>query len=308
MNEASVHTVALMGTVVTVQIVGDDRHEHDREERHRASEAALNWFRQVEQACSRFDPASELSQLCGRLNQPTPVSALLFEAVRFALVVAEETNGAFDPTVGARLAARGFDRDYRTGERSSPPLAADPAATFRDVQIDPSAQTITLRRPLLLDLGAAAKGLAIDLAAQSLRDRTNFLIDAGGDLYAGGHNVRGNPWSIGIRHPRAANQVIETVHLSDAAICTSGDYERGNHLLDPRTGEPAAALASVSVVAPSALVADVLATAAWVLGPEEGLRLLERHGVDGLLITPALERFATPGWAAHGHAPASSLS
>jgi len=90
--------------------------------------------------------------------------------------------------------------------------------------------------------------------------------------------------------------------VSDTAVCTSGDYERvgpgadaGHHVLDPRTGRSPGALASVTVVAPSAMVADALATAAFVLGPVEGLRLLERSGVDGLMVSPTLERFATRG-------------
>ena len=101
---------------------------------------------------------------------------------------------------------------------------------------------------------------------------------------------------MGIRHPRG-DGLLDTLHVSDVAVCTSGDYERqtdaGHHLLDPRTGAPANAVASVTVLAPSAMVADTLATAAFVLGPTDGIALLERHGVEGLIVTPALERFAT---------------
>jgi thiamine biosynthesis lipoprotein len=153
----------------------------------------------------------------------------------------------------------------------------------------------------VLDLGSVAKGLAIDLAARELHGQSNFSIDAGGDLYLGGRNFEGQPWSIGIRHPREPDQLIESLHVSDAAVCTSGDYERRtadgleHHILDPRTGASAVGVASATVVATSAMVADALATAAFVLGPADGLRLLERHGVEGLIITDTLERFATPG-------------
>jgi thiamine biosynthesis lipoprotein len=81
--------------------------------------------------------------------------------------------------------------------------------------------------------------------------------------------------------------------VTDAAVCTSGDYERGEHLVDPRTGTPSSLAASVTVVAPTAMLADALATAAFILGPVEGLALLERHGVEGLILTPSLERFET---------------
>jgi thiamine biosynthesis lipoprotein len=161
-------------------------------------------------------------------------------------------------------------------------------------------QTITLLRPLLLDLGAVAKGLAIDMAAIELRPFHNFSIDAGGDLYLGGHNVDGRPWTVGIRHPRDEDELIDTLQVSNAAVCTSGDYERrhatgGHHILDARADAPMPLLASVTVVAPSAILADALSTAAFALGPVEGLALLERHRIDGLLVTPTLERFETPG-------------
>ncbi len=318
-------SAALMGTIVTLEIVGDA----DPAGRAAALERALDWFRRTEAVCNRFDPASELSRLSARVGEPVPASPLLFEAVRFALALAEETDGAFDPTVGAALAARGFNRDYRLGPASSgmgvPPMpiergnihgrdaratpeqAAPPVATWRDVRVDERRRTLTLLKPLVLDLGAVAKGLAIDLAVQELRPFGDFAIDAGGDLYLGGHNAQDRPWRVGLRHPRAKDAaVMETIEVSDGAVCTSGDYERpapvpgaGHHIIDLRTGGAATAAASVTVLAPSAMVADGLATAAFVLGPRAGIELLERHGVAGIVVTPALERFATRDFPRH---------
>jgi thiamine biosynthesis lipoprotein len=293
------HSVALMGTVVSIEVVGHGASERERAERAERVERAADWFRDVEKCCSRFDPASELRRLTDRVGTPVPVSAMLFAAVEFALAVAEESGGAFDPTVGRQMEARGFDRNYRTGEIASSGLASGDTATWRDVVLDPGERTITLTRPLVLDLGAVAKGLAVDTAARELEPFENFAVDAGGDLYLGGHNAAGEPWSVGIRHPREA-ALIETLHVSNTAVCTSGDYERKSptddrvhHIVDARGGETAAALASVTVVAPSAMAADALATAAFALGPSEGVRFLERHAVRGLLITPSLERFET---------------
>jgi thiamine biosynthesis lipoprotein len=226
---------------------------------------------------------------------------MLYEAIRFALTVAEESAGAFDPTVGQRMEARGFDRNYQTGQVASSGIASSflDGVSWRDVLLDAEARTVTLLKPLVLDLGAVAKGLAVDVAARELASFENFAVDAGGDLYLGGHNVDGEPWSVGIRHPRE-NSLIETLHVSNTAVCTSGDYERKSatdervhHIMDARTGESAAELASVTVVAPSAMVADALATAAFALGPADGLRFLERQGVRGLMVTPSLERLET---------------
>jgi thiamine biosynthesis lipoprotein len=273
---------AVMGTIVSIEVDAPDP----------AVERAFEWFRRVEAHCSRFDEASELRQL--PTGRHTPASPILFEAVRFALLVAEETGGAFDPTVGGRMAARGFNRHYLTREVSAVP-GCDEGISFRDVEIDAHHRTILLRRPLTLDLGAIAKGLAVDAAARELRPFLNFAIDAGGDLYLGGSNPRGEPWCAGIRHPRLRGELVEQLRLSDRAVCTSGDYERGQHILDPRHGVAAHVVASATVVAPSAMLADALATAAFVLGPQESIPLLTRMGVEGLLVTAGLEHYRTPG-------------
>lgn len=290
---------ALMGTTVTIEASGV--------EREGAIDRAFGWFHTVEQTCTRFDPGSELCRLTGQPRVAVPVSRLLFEAVRFALGVAEASKGAFDPTVGAAMHRRGFDREHRTGVRVAPLLDSTDRVSFRDITIDEDGQTITLHRPLLLDLGAVAKGFAIDLAARELEPCRDFAIDAGGDLYVGGANGDGQPWSIGIRHPRLAGECITAVPVSNQAICTSGDYERraappaatrdaGHHIIDPRTGVSPERLASVTVIASSAMVADALATAAFVIGAADGPGWLEQMGVDGLFVTTALDMIATTGW------------
>jgi len=271
-----------MGTLVSVEVDAPDA----------AARRALGWFRLVEVHCSRFDAASELRSLTP--GRRTPASPILFEAVRFALLVAEETGGAFDPTVGGRMAARGFNRHYLTREVAGAP-GCDEGVSFRDVQIDAHERTILLRRPMTLDLGAVAKGLAVDAAARELQPFRNFAIDAGGDLYLSGCNPRGKPWSAGIRHPRVPGDIIDRLRISDRAVCTSGHYERGEHILDPRCGAAANGVASATVVAPSAMLADALATAAFVLDPQASIALLMRLGVEGLIVTAGLELFRTPG-------------
>jgi thiamine biosynthesis lipoprotein len=253
-------------------------------EGEQALERALAWFAVVEQACSRFDPESELMRLVHRAGGPVPVSAVLLEAVAFALEVARATKGAFDPAIGAVQQARGLRWHYLTGAASNAPAVP---GSYRDVRVDKRAGTITLRRPVLLDLGAVAKGLALDLAARELAGYERFAVEAGGDLIVGA--VEGAPaWRIGVRDP-FGDGLAGTLTVRAGAVCTSGGYERllaegEHHLLDPRTGRSPRAVASVTVVAPSAMVADALSTAAFVLGPVEGPRLLECQGVTGIVI------------------------
>jgi thiamine biosynthesis lipoprotein len=299
-----------MGTVATIHVVSDGP------EADEAMERAFAWFSEIEERCTRFDPRSELMRLCSRVGEPVEVSAILFETVMFAFMLAEETGGAFDPTVGREMEARGFNREHRTGEivRTGLRTTGDPgsrAASYRDIQLDADRKTITLLRPLTLDLGAVAKGFAVDLAARELARFQDFAIDAGGDLYLGGLNPEGQPWRVGIRHPRHEDALIRSLQVSNQAVCTSGDYERripgheragikgdtpGHHILDPRSGTSAQSVASATVVASGAMLADALATAVFVLGPEEGIQLLTRMEVDGLIVTPELETYKTEGW------------
>ena len=278
----------VMGTITTIEVVGHDSAET-------AVDTAFEWFHRIEACCSRFDTASELSQLSSKIGTPVPVSAILYEAVQFAIAVAEETGGAFDPTVGSRMEAAGFNREYHTGRPVQAAFDPDDSVSYRDVLLDPAQKTITLLRPMVLDLGSVAKGLAVDMAARELQPFKDFAIDAGGDLYLGGCNSEGRTWSVGIRHPQHDGELIDSIRVSNQAVCTSGDYERGEHILDPRRANAAGNAVSVTVVAETAMLADALATAAFVLGPAEGIQLLERVGVEGLIISPSLERFETRG-------------
>ena len=256
-----------MGTIVSIEVNAPEA----------AVARAFEWFRHVEAVCSRFDEASELRRL--PIGMPVPASPILFEAVSFALKVATQTHGAFDPTLGSRMAARGYNRHYVTRAASETPGAAD--TSFRDVEVDAQRHTILLKRPLTLDLGAVAKGLAVDAAARELQSFRDFCIDAGGDIYFGGLNPRGEPWRVGIQHPRRRGELIDQFQVSDRAVCTSGDYERGAHIIDPRDDDTARAVASATVVGPNAMLADALATAAFVLGPEQGHRIARAHGGGG---------------------------
>jgi thiamine biosynthesis lipoprotein len=165
-----------MGTVVTLHLVGAG----EADDGERAVDRAISWFRDVEARCTRFDPASELMRLCSQVGTPVSASAMLFEVVQFALAVADESGGAFDPTVGAAMERRGFTEDYRTGRLVRSDVGDDANAgsgvSYRDVCLDATNRTVTLQRPLVLDLGAVAKGFAIDLAAQANPGRWAFAI------------------------------------------------------------------------------------------------------------------------------------
>ncbi|MCC6245363.1 MAG: FAD:protein FMN transferase [Gemmatimonadaceae bacterium] len=304
MTIAFEHAMAAMGTVVSVQLVGgtpDARAARARD--------ALQWVATVEATCSRFEPHSELRRLSATVDRDVAVSPLLFNALHVALQVAEESHGAFDPTVGAEMQARGFDRLWDSGESSAAHIPNKGAgATWRDVVLDHDAQSVRLLQPMLLDLGAIAKGLAVDLVARALADCEHYAVEAGGDLYVAGCNANGKPWRVAVQHPRQPDAWIASLPLRDLAMCTSGDYARRTddgtqgHLIDPRArggeiGPMHAGVAPLSstVIAKQAMIADALATAVMVLGVDEGLQLLDAHGVDGIIVDQQLQLTTTRG-------------
>lgn len=289
-----------MDTLVSVEVVGESADAFPGERADRA----LGWFREVESRCSRFEPESELMRLCRTVGQPVTVSPLLFRVLEFALAVAKESGGAFDPGVGAAMVRRGFDLNYRTGQHTNPGEPDREHGTWRDLVLDGATRTATLRRPVALDLGAVAKGFAIDLAAAEVAPFPGCAINAGGDIYVRGPAPEGGPWRVGIRHPRQPGALADELLVSGVAVCTSGDYERGetgdpatSHIVSPHGRGEAAAAISVTVVASSAMLADALATAAYVLGARNGLAFLQKQGVEGIIITSTLERLETPGFA-----------
>ena len=270
-------TIVAMGTTITVAVGG----RRPEDECVPAIEEALGWFRAVEARCTRFDPSSELQQLCSQVGTWVTVSPLLMHALRFAVDVAERTDGAFDPCLGQALHRSGYDRHHVTGATAP---VANGSGTWRDVACDATASRVLLRRPLQLDLGAVAKGMAIDLATRVLSPLIDYAIDAGGDVFATGRNARGTGWRVGIRDPFAPATLATTLSLNGRAVCTTATYERGAHLLDGRTQDAATGLASVSVMAPTAMAADAASTAAFALGRTAGLAFLEAEGLAAFLI------------------------
>ncbi len=285
---------AVMDTVVTIRIAAPANMASEFDP---LVEQAFDWFDAVEAACSRFAMDSEVRQLAARVGEPVALSPILLAALTVALQVAEHTDGAFDPTIGYRLAAAGFDRDYRTGEPMNEPSPSEvDCGTLADLHLDPLAGTVILDRPVLLDLGAVAKGLAIDLAAQELSALSGATINAGGDAYLLGTDLAGNAWPTGIADPLRPGELITELALADLAIATSGDYARPGHLLALRT-PPADPLAGVTVVAPTAMAADAVSTAVSLLGMSAGLSLLaETEDVDALLVSRSGEVRTTKGW------------
>jgi thiamine biosynthesis lipoprotein len=152
-----------------------------------------------------------------------------------------------------------------------------------------------------LDPSGFVKGWAIDGAAARLAaaGATRFCLNAGGDVVARGRPAPDRLWRVGVRHPEALDQLAAVLAVEDLAVATSGEYERGTHILDPHTGAPPSGLLSVTIVGPDLATADAYATAAFAMGAAGPAWTATLAGYDAMCITSDRRVLTTPGFARH---------
>jgi thiamine biosynthesis lipoprotein len=228
-----------------------------------AIDACIAWFARVDDLFSTWRDDTEImrvarGEIAAEQSDPDVRTVLeLCEQMRL------ESDGAFDISFGARA-------------RIAPRPGLAP--------LDPS---------------GLVKGWAVGRAGDLLRasGASTFFINAGGDVLTRGCPADTDGWRLGVQHPWERDRVAAVLRLTDAAVATSGRYERGDHVIDPRSGLPVAGLASVTVVGPDLAIADAYATAAMVLGPAAGMRwLATRVGYEAMGITDDHAVVLTPGF------------
>jgi FAD:protein FMN transferase len=233
----------------------------------------------VDRTCSRFRSDSELMRANDAAGRPTPISALLTEAVGVALRAAEQTDGAVDPTVAPALVALGYDRDFAALDADAAhDVRGIPAAGWRSVMLDAWHRVLRMSPGCRLDLGATAKALAADRAARAIAAATGSptLVDLGGDVATAGP-APAFGWVVRVTddHRAGPDADGQSVTVSGGGVATSSTtvrrWRRGgrpvHHIVDPATGEPAAPVwRTVSVAAASCVDANTASTAAIVRG------------------------------------------
>ena len=237
---------------------------------------------------SQWEPDSDLSAFnAAPAGTWQKLPEELFAVLDHALSLARDTDGAFDPTLGALSELWGFGASSRRGD--VPDAAEVEEASRRGgwwrVRIDPSRRAMLQPGAVALDLCSIAKGFAVDLVSETLSKLgvVDHLVDIGGELRGSGIKPDRSPWWVEIE---AASDLVVALH--GLSVATSGDARRFiehdglrlSHTLDPRSGLPIPDdLASVTVLAPSCMKADALATALSVLGPEAGLQYARKRGI-----------------------------
>jgi len=280
---------AIMGTRVAVELW------HERADQGEAAvDAVLTEMRRVDALMSHYKPESQLSQINARAAEaPVVVDPELARLIALSLECSAQTGGAFDIT----YASVGYLYDFRAHAHPTDEQIASrlDAVDWRHVRVDLEASTVSFARPeVRIDLGGIAKGYAVDRAVALLAARGigHASVTAGGDSRILGDRF-GRPWLVGIRHPDDPGQVIARIPLEDAAISTSGDYERYfdedgqrfHHIIDPGTGKSAGEVRSVTIIGSNATRTDALSTSVFVLGPQRGLEFIEKLGdVDAVIV------------------------
>lgn len=276
---------------------------HDTAAGETALDAVLDELKLIEDVMSLYRANSELCQLNreGMLNDPHPY---LVEVLQAAQSISARSQGAFDVTIQPL-----WDL-YATAQRLNL-FPSDEEILSTTKQVDWK-QLHVARSQIRLDgegtaitLNGIAQGFAADRVAAVLRQHgvEHALIDTG-EIGALGTKADGDPWSIGIQHPRDAEAYISVAELAGRCLATSGDYattfsddHRHHHLLDPRTGRSPSDLSSVSIAAKTALEADALSTATFVMGAEAGLKLVEQTpGADAFVVLKSGRSLATTGF------------
>jgi thiamine biosynthesis lipoprotein len=290
-----------MGTVVEITLVGEDEEA--------ANKATLQSFQEIKRIEHLMSPWIDSSDVT-RINQSAgkewvKVSQETLRVIKKAREISELSEGGFDITVGP------LTQLWRVAREKGIPPSADELkrkldlVNFRNVMIDQEEKVFLKKRGMSIDLGGIAKGYAVDRAFEVLRTLgyKNLIVNAGGDLRVGGSKLD-QPWSIGIQDPRSSEKIMATVTISDSAIATSGDYEkffiyqgkRYHHIFNPKDGLPSDGCQSVTIICKEGMVADALATAVFVLGPEKGYVLCQKlKGVDCLIVDKEGKIILAPG-------------
>src|SRR4030042_2580983 len=303
----------LMDTLVTVTGVSNSK-----ENAEKAIDAALAEIENLDRLLNFFSPESEVSHI----NKNAGISVIkvspdMLDVLDMSLMVSKNTEGAFDVTIGPVITLYDFYKKIKPEESVIKKNLS--FVNYKDLIIDRNESTAFLkRRGMLIDLGGISKGYAADKAVEVLKRKGIHagLVSVAGDIKAFGLKPDGRPWKIGIRNPRIppnpplvkggeggfTDDIRATLELRALAISTSGDYERFfildgkryHHLLSPKTGYPAEECRSVSIITHRAVFTDAFATGVFTLGPEKGMKVLEKLGFDGVIVDSQGKVHITP--------------
>jgi thiamine biosynthesis lipoprotein len=294
-------TESMMGTDVTITVVARNAKEGEA-----AIDAGMAELRRLDAMMSLYKDTSEITKVnLAAGKTPVVVSPEMIEVVEHAEKISALSNGVFDITVGPLVVL--WQMRLKEGTVPTDPEIARvrTLVNYRNIVIDKKASTIFLKKTgMIMDLGGM-KGYLADRVADIIKKRgiTNAIIALAGDIWVLGHRENGAPWKIGVQHPREHDKTLAVLEFSDKYISTSGDYERYvirekkryHHILDPRTGKPSIGVISVTLIGDRGAVIDPLTKVPFILGPEEGLKIVKKVGAEAIIVDEQGRVFMTEG-------------
>ncbi len=291
-QETFVRTLKLMGSRYEISVVATNQEEGDR-----FIDQAVAEISRIEKSISSWDPDSQTSKINRNAGiAPVKVDPELFQLIERAVQISKITDGAFDISYAAMDRIWTFDGSLQTMPEEETIRQSVAKVGYENMVLDKAEQTVFLKLPgMKIGFGAIGKGYSADRAKALLKDKgvVAGMINASGDLNCWGEKPDGTPWMVGITNPLNKNKVFAWFPIQNDAVVTSGDYEkfvvlngkRYAHIIDPRTGYPSSGLASVSMFAPSAELADALATSVFVMGIEAGINLIDQlAGIECIVV------------------------
>ncbi len=294
-------TEAIMGTDVTITVVTKSDAEGEA-----AIEAGMAELRRLDAMMSLYKDTSEVTQVnLAAGKHPVKVSPEVIEVVDDAAEISKLSNGVFDITVGPLVVLWQMRLKEGKVPTDSEIARIKPLVNYRNIVVDRKASTIYLKKAgMIMDFGGM-KGYTADRVAGIFKKRgiTNAVIAVAGDIWVLGHRDDGKPWRIGVQHPRQPDKVLTVLDLSDKYVSTSGDYERFvirekkryHHIIDPRTGKPSKGVISATLVGDKGAFIDPLTKVPFILGPEEGLKIVRRLGAEAIIVDDQGKVYTTDG-------------
>lgn len=247
-----------------------------------------SWER-IQKKTNRYDAKSEISLLNASQGRAIWVDRDIARLLRRAIAFKNETRGIFDITITPLIEFWKEQAQKNEWPQQEEVVKIKQKVDANKIKISRT-DHVSLPDNMLLDLNGIVPGFAADEAFRILKDNgvLNFLVDAGGEIIVSGHNCERKPWRIGIKDPQNTNHLMGAVDISQGAVSTSGDYERFfdiqgkkySRMINPITGYPSIGVMSATVIAPTALEADVLSTVLCILGPRDGFNLIRTLGDD----------------------------
>jgi len=287
-----VRTLKLMGCHFEITVVAKDQVEGDR-----YIDMAVAEITRIEKLISEWDPTTQTSLINQNAGiKPVKVDPELFSLIERSIQISKITDGAFDISFAAMDKIWKFDGSMTRMPEEDEIKQSVAKVGYKNIILNKEDGTVFLKFPgMKIGFGAIGKGYSADKSKALLMGKgvVAGMVNASGDLNCWGKKPDGSPWLVGITNPVNKDKVFSWFPIENSAVVTSGSYEnfvvfngtRYTHIIDPRTGYPAHGLASVTIFAPNAELADALATGVFVLGTETGLNFVSQlRGVECVLV------------------------